>query len=208
MRHRIFIALSVLQLVWLIGCFDGPTPNQENPAIEESKPPATTVPKTAAPQSGGTAEPPERSAPATVPSETPSVGVEQAPTGRIAFSSERDGNTDISVMNADGSGVTRLTDHYADDTTPSWSPDGRRIAFSSERDGNAEISVMNADGSDAIRLTDHPSDDRSPAWSPDGRRIAFSSERDGNAEIYVMDADGSDSTRLTGHDADDRSPAW
>ena len=208
MRHRIFIALSVLPLLWLIGCFDGPTSNQENPAIEESRPLATTVPETAAPQSGRTAEPPERNAPATVPSGTPSVGVESAFTGRIAFSSERDGNTDISVMNADGSGVTRLTDHYADDTTPAWSPDGRRIAFSSERDGNAEIYVMDADGSDAIRLTNHPADDRSPAWSPDGRRIAFSSERDANAEIYMMDADGTDPTRLTGHEADDGSPAW
>ena len=56
-------------------------------------------------------------------------------------------------MNADGSGATRLTNNYALDSCPIWSPDGRRIAFRSERDGNGEIYVMNADGSGVTRLT-------------------------------------------------------
>ena len=111
-------------------------------------------------------------------------------------------------MNADGSGVTRLTDNDADDWSPAWSPDGRRIAFDSNRDGDFEIYVMNADGSGVTRLTDNDADDWSPAWSPDGRRIAFDSDRDGDFEIYVMNADGSGVTRLTDNDADDWSPAW
>jgi Tol biopolymer transport system component len=41
---------------------------------------------------------------------------------RIAFESERDGNLEIYVMNADGSGVTRLTNDPASDSTPAWSP--------------------------------------------------------------------------------------
>ena len=87
-------------------------------------------------------------------------------------------------MNADGSGVTRLTGNDAVDGSPSWSPDGRRIAFDSTRDGNREIYVMNADGSGVTRLTHNPADDGYPAWSPDGRHIAFDSDRDGNREIY------------------------
>ena len=50
-------------------------------------------------------------------------------------------------MNADGSGVTRLTNNSVSDRYPKWSPDGRRIAFTSNRDGDHEIYVMNADGS-------------------------------------------------------------
>ena len=127
---------------------------------------------------------------------------------RIAFSSHRDGNREIYVMNADGSGVTRLTNNSAEDGSPAWSPDGRRIAFYSLRDGNYEIYVMNADGSGVTRLTNNSADDVTPAWSPDGRRIAFTSLRDGNYEIYVMNADGSGQSRLTSNSAAAVYPAW
>ena len=124
--------------------------------------------------------------------------------GRIAFQSYRDGNWEIYVMNADGSDVTRLTDNYAEDWHPSWSPDGRRIAFNSDRDGDHEIYVMNADGSEVTRLTDNEAGEWDPSWSPDGRRIAFHS---GN-EIYVMNADGSGVTQLTNNEAGNWGPSW
>ncbi len=47
----------------------------------------------------------------------------------IAFHSNRDGNSEIYVMNADGTNPTRLTDNPAEDILPAWSPDGRKIAF-------------------------------------------------------------------------------
>ena len=62
----------------------------------------------------------------------------------IAFSSDRDGNFDIYVMDADGKNVHRLTKHKKEDILPAWSPGGR-IAFSSDRDGNVEIYVMEVD---------------------------------------------------------------
>ena len=112
--------------------------------------------------------------------------------GRIAFGSDRDGNEEIYLMNADGSGLIRLTDDPGRDGNPSWSPDGERIAFHSNRDGNWNVYVMNADGSGVTRLTDNSAGGSSPSWSPDGGRIAFESDRDGgNWETYVMNADGS-----------------
>ena len=137
---------------------------------------------------------------------------EWSPDGkRIAFWSARTGNRDIYSMNADGSGVSRLTSNAASDREPTWSPDGQRIAFESGRDGNEEIYVMDRLGSGAngaVNLTKDLSDDREPAWSPDGKKIAFVSSRDGDDEIFVMDADGKNVQQLTKNDVPDRRPAW
>ena len=114
-----------------------------------------------------------------------------SPDGRqIAFSSNRDGNFDIYVMDSDGKNVRNLTKHgRRDHQIPTWSPDGRQIAFSSNRDGgDDDIYVMDSDGKNVHRLTKHKKEDILPAWSPGGR-IAFSSNRDGNVEIYVMEVD-------------------
>ena len=137
----------------------------------------------------------------TTPVHTPAAG-------RIAFTSYRDGNREIYVMNADGSGVRRLTDNEADDGDPSWSADGRRIAFVSNRDGNREIYVMNADGLGVRQLTDNEADDYDPSWSADGRRIAFVSNRDWDDDIYVMNTDGSGVRRLTDNEESDYDPSW
>jgi TolB protein len=126
----------------------------------------------------------------------------------IAFTSERDGNSEIYVMNPDGTGPQRLTDDPAYDAWPTWSPDGSQIAFMSERSGNPDIYVMDADGSNVRQLTQHPANDIWPEWSPDGTRIAFPSRRDGNFEIYVIDADGSNLQRLTNTPGHEDFPAW
>ena len=129
--------------------------------------------------------------------------------GKIIFASDRDGNKEIYVMDADGSNQTRLTTNSSLDVEPSWSPNGSKIAFNSDRDGNKEIYVMNADGSNATRLTNNDSLDADLSWSPDGSKIVFNSNRgDNSKEIYVMDADGSNQTRLTNNSAADFPPNW
>ena len=121
---------------------------------------------------------------------------------KIAFSSERDGNREIYVMNADGSNQTRLTNYPGRDSSPALSPDGTKIAFTSDRDGNQEIFVMNADGSGQTRLTDSSgiAQTGNPSWSPDGTRVAFTSgEAYNEGDIHVINADGSGGTNLTNH---------
>ena len=144
---------------------------------------------------------------------------------QIAFASNRDGNWEIYVMDADGGNQQNLTNNPSDDRAPSWSPDGKRIAFMSDRDGHVdaihglptyEIYVMDAGGGNQQNLTNNPHYDMSPSWSPDGKRIAFASNRfafDGEKtllsfDIYVIDADGSDPQRLTENRKDDRDPSW
>jgi len=119
------------------------------------------------------------------------------PRGKIAFMSDRDGNAEIYVMNADGSNQVRLTNNSSADTDPAWSPDSKKIAFTSDRDGNDEIYVMNANGTVLTRLTHDPGTDKEPSWSPDGSKIAFTSDRGGTFEVYAMKNDGSSPKRLT-----------
>ena len=128
--------------------------------------------------------------------------------GRIAFVSNREGNDEIYIMNADGSQPMNLSNNPASDTSPAWSPDGARIAFTSNRDGHNEIYVMNANGAYQTRLTNHWATSEYPAWSPDGTRIVFSSTRDGNSEIYVMNTDGTNVVRLTDTLAPNDQPDW
>ncbi len=85
---------------------------------------------------------------------------------RIAFHSSRDGNLNVFTMNADGTGVTRLTSDPAFDAGAAWSPDESKIAFRSDRHENAEIYVMNADGSQQTRITSNPAFDNLPDWAP------------------------------------------
>ena len=88
----------------------------------------------------------------------------KATKAKIAFQSNRDGNDEIYVMDADGKNQINLTNHPKNDVWPSWSPDGRKIAFTSSRDGNWEIYVMDADGRNQINLTNNPAQDRWPSW--------------------------------------------
>jgi WD40-like Beta Propeller Repeat len=122
-----------------------------------------------------------------------------SPDGRkIAFVSDRDGNREIYLADADGSSSRRLTTNPATDQFPAWSPDGSKIAFGSDRDGNEEIYVMSAsDGSGQTKLTADPAADRYPAWSPDGAKIAFRSSRAHSFDIFLMNPDGTGVTRLT-----------
>ena len=77
----------------------------------------------------------------------------------IAFTSNRDGNCEIYIMNIDGSGQIRLTNNPAFDLEPSFSPDGSKIVFETDRDGNCEIYIMNIDGSEQVRLTNNPANE-------------------------------------------------
>src|SRR5881296_3092600 len=120
--------------------------------------------------------------------------------GTIAFHSNRDGDFDIYVMNADGSGVANLTNNTVPEFDPVWSPNGKQLTFGRIGGDGAAVVVINADGSGERVLADNGFPG---AWSPDGRQIAFSR----NGDVYVMNVDGSGVTQLT-HDGTASPTAW
>ena len=118
----------------------------------------------------------------------------------IAFTSTRDGNAEVYVVNADGTGVRDLTNDLAQDGEPSWSPDGKTIAFVSARSGDAQIWVMKPDGTSPRRVTHDNWNDMAPVWSPDGTKLAFMCTTATPflvTEICDVNADGSGEHRLT-----------
>ena len=124
---------------------------------------------------------------------------------KIAFSSTRDGNSEIYVMDSDGGNQVRLTDNPAIDSDPSWSSDGKRIAFVSSRSGVRQIYVMDSDGQNLMRLTEEAVN-RDPTWSPDGNKIAYTRSK-GGKQVWVMDADGGNQIELNQMGSNSH-PAW
>ena len=131
---------------------------------------------------------------------------------RIAFDTERHGDlteespdTEIYVINADGSGQHRLTQGGGKNRRPVWSPDGQRIAFTTEEWVYHYIYSMNSDGSDR-RIMTYTSDDRDPVWSPDGRLIAFTSDRPGDYLSLVTAVDGTGQKQVA--DTGTGVPVW
>jgi len=120
-----------------------------------------------------------------------------SPDNRIAFSSSKDGSSEIYVMNINGSSVKKLTRSFGIDVSPVFSPDGSQIAFVSDRGGSPQIYIMNSRGRRLKRLTFQGSYNTSPAWSPDGRWIAYVGRKNGKNQIFVIKSDSTEIRQLT-----------
>jgi TolB protein len=141
-------------------------------------------------------------APAIVRAVTP------APTGKLVFVSRRDGNSEIYAAEANGTGITNLSNHAARDYEPAWSPDGQKIVFASARSGQMEVWMMRADGSNPTQLTSNSSDGLNFAWSPDGSKIAWQNYDGDNYDICLVNADGTGFINLTQDTAFQDRPVW
>ena len=116
---------------------------------------------------------------------------------RIAFTSTRDGNPEIYVMDADGTSAGRLTNSPGADGDASFTADGQAVVFHSQRTGHRQIFLQPITSSDAVQLTQEPADNSQPTVSPDGETIAFVSNREGNNHIWLMSKDGASQRPVT-----------
>ncbi|MEQ9297340.1 MAG: DPP IV N-terminal domain-containing protein [Cyclobacteriaceae bacterium] len=124
---------------------------------------------------------------------------------QISFITDRDGNKELYLMNTNGSSLTNLTEHPADEGDYStFSADGSKIFFERSEDGNSDIYVLHLADRSQERLTVHPWKDRAPTLSPDGKFMAFETSRfNGNSEIALMDLSNRSIEQLTDSWSDD-----
>lgn len=114
-------------------------------------------------------------------------------TGLIVFQSQRTGKGDLYRINADGTGMKRLTAGAEAEANPAWSPDGRQILYNAAAPGvhfNLALWVMNADGTGAKRLSNNVFAKTLPRWSPDGKFIYYLSDQNGKWDLWRMRQDG------------------
>lgn len=136
-----------------------------------------------------------------------------APDGqRLAYmSAMSDGNTEIYVMNKDGSGRRRVTNHPMADSTPTWSPTGTQIAFVSDRTGNPQIYVVDVDGTRLERISRAAGEgycDR-PTWSaPPLNQIAYTCRAGGGYQIIIYDVATGMSRPISDGIGSNESPAF
>ncbi len=127
-------------------------------------------------------------------------------TEKIAFTSTRDGNSEIYIMNPDGSQQQNLTWYSARDLAPVWSPTGQHIAFNSDRDGIRDIYLMEANGRNVRKVFQSSAYREYPTWSPDGKKLAYLHGED--RSIYVGTIDGEQEERVAPTNILGGYPAW
>jgi TolB protein len=138
------------------------------------------------------------------------LGVHGVSSTEIAFVSDRGGNKEIYVMQADGSNVRRATANRSINNFPSWSPDGKAIAYTSYRQGNKPLIFLSSRGAlRPGRLVN--SDGRSQyraVFDPVGELLAVVLSNGATSDIYAVREDGRGLRKLTDSRSIQVSPSW
>lgn len=118
---------------------------------------------------------------------------------KVVWQSKQDGNAEIYIMAANGTGQTRLTNDPATDENPAFSPDGTKVVWDNNHNSQqtqVQVWTMNAsNGSGATELTSTNNGAAYPHYSPDGSKIVFQGVS--LFDVFVMDANGTNSMDLT-----------
>lgn len=118
---------------------------------------------------------------------------------QIAFASDRTGNYEIWLSNADGKNQRQLTNSQTSAGSPRFSPDGNFVAYDAQSAGKSDVYIISVNGGEPRRLTDGDKNNFLPAWSADGQTIFFVSNRSGSDQIWQIPVGGGEPVQITKH---------
>jgi TolB protein len=134
-----------------------------------------------------------------------------SPSGtHIAFTSQRDGNIEIYMVNIANGALINLSRHPREDFYPKWSPNQDEIAFISTRNGGQHLFIMTMDGGNIRQITHGNMSISHVNWSPDGQWLVYSAAPiyGYNRHLFIISADGGEPRQLTFSSDDDFLPIW
>lgn len=167
------------------------------------------TPTTSAPL--GPAAPPDGTVRDTTTTNGETAALPLPTTGRIAVMGPlpQSEALHVFVANADGTGLTHVSESSQEEYYPSLSPDGTRVAFVASGEGSADIFVATIATGVVVNITSKAGADNQPVWSPDGTTLAFTSDRDGgDVDIWVMASDGTGARRVARTPGEDSLGGW
>jgi eukaryotic-like serine/threonine-protein kinase len=185
-------------------------------ATDTVAPTVAPATETSAPTFTASPEPPSATPlPTDVPTITPTFTPASTPRGgglgQIAFVSNRAGQPQIFIMNADGSDQKQLTNQPDGACQPEWSPDGQQVLFVTPCDRKmdeyprAALYVIKSDGSNVQPCLTQIGGLFDASWSVSG--IAYTYLENNQPRIYVASGCGS-GTQISQQRSDDRQPSW
>ncbi len=135
----------------------------------------------------------------------------------MAFVSDRTGSPQIHMLNIMAGAESprnpsvRISWKGDYNTSPEFSPDGKRVVYSGQVKGQFDLFLINLgqEGEKAVtRLTETAWNEEDPAWSPDGRMIVYSSNQKGDYDIHTISLFGGKTRRLTDSPSYEGAPKW
>jgi TolB protein len=127
---------------------------------------------------------------------------------RLAFANSQTGSKEIYVMDYDGQGVKRLTDHRSISLLPRFTPDGRKLAYTSYKDGNPDLFLLDLETGRSSLLSGDQGLNIAGGFSPDGKKLLMTLSRQKSPNLYMKDLETGQVERLTNHFGADSTPTF
>ena len=134
---------------------------------------------------------------------------------RVAFVSDKDGSPKIYVMSIPKMGakmkdlkVELISKRCRENSSPSWSPDGKKLAYSAKNTGARQIWIYDFETKKERELTQGASIKENPVWASDSLHLLFNAGEGGVSDLYLINLNQKEAVKITNGNGDKQFPYW